>query len=218
MTEIIENIETIEIMQQLHAGLEEYLRTHYRPDVYTSEESGILAEIAAGPEQAATEPSAAGSTAAAIPGVRQEIVTPQQKDAAPVSETFESAGAQPQTLDALLAAAGPTFREQLFTLIRESGLTDAEVYRRADLDRKLFSKIRSNPAYHPRKDVVLALALALRLDLPATEDLLARAEYALSPGRRSDLIIRYCIEHGVTDLQTVNQILHDHGEPILGEA
>lgn len=116
----------------------------------------------------------------------------------------------------LLKGAGESFHEMLFRLIDESGMTDVDVYKRAGIDRKLFSKIRSNPACHPRKNTVVALALALKLDLQETEDLLARAEYALSPSNKGDLIIRYCIQHEIYDLMTVNFALEQYGQPILG--
>lgn len=119
------------------------------------------------------------------------------------------------SLDALLNEVGKSFHEMLFDLVRESGMTDVEVYKRANMDRKLFSKIRSNPAYHPRKDTVLALAIALRLSLGETEDLLSRAEYALSPSSRSDLIVRFFIERKVYDIDIINIALHEHGLPIL---
>ncbi len=119
------------------------------------------------------------------------------------------------TLESLLREVGKSFHETLFDLIRESGMTDVEVYKRANLDRRFFSKIRSNPAYHPRKATVLALAIALKLDLAQTEDLLARAEYALSPGSKSDVIIRFFIERKIYDIHTINIALHDHQLPIL---
>ena len=119
------------------------------------------------------------------------------------------------SLESLLKMVGDSFHEQLFELIRKSGMTDVEVYKRANIDRKLFSKIRKNPAYHPRKNTVLALAVALRLNIQQTEDLLARAEYALSPSSKSDVIIRYFIEREVYDIYVINIALHDHGLSIL---
>ena len=95
-------------------------------------------------------------------------------------------------------------------------MTDVEVYRRANMDRKLFSKIRNNPAYHPGKNTVLALAIALKMDIDDTQDLLSRAEYALSPSSKSDVIIRYFIERKIFDIDLINIALDDHNLAILG--
>ena len=119
------------------------------------------------------------------------------------------------TLDKLVEEVGESFHDMLFLRIDMSGMTDVEVYKRAYIDRKLFSKIRSNPAYHPRKQTVLALAIALRLNIDDTVDLLARAEYALSPGNKGDLIIKYFIERGVYDIMTINYALAEYDQPIL---
>ena len=120
------------------------------------------------------------------------------------------------SLDQLVSGVGESFHDTLFRLIQESGMTEADVYKRANIDRKLFSKIRSNPAYHPRKHTVLALAIALNLNIDDTVDLLARAEYALSPGSKGDLIVKYFIEQGVYDIMTINYALDEYGEDILG--
>ena len=120
------------------------------------------------------------------------------------------------TLDELVNEVGESFHEMLFFRIDMSGMTDVEVYKRANLDRKLFSKIRSNPAYHPRKQTVLALAIALKLSLDDTIDLLSRAEYALSPGSKGDLIVKYFIERGFYDIMAINYALDEYGQPILG--
>ena len=119
------------------------------------------------------------------------------------------------SLDELLGEVGDTFHKVLFERISQSGMTDVEVYKRANMDRKLFSKIRSNPAYHPRKDTVLALAIALKLNLEETQDLLSRAEYSLSPSSKSDVIIRYFIERREYDIHLINIALDDHGLAIL---
>ena len=120
------------------------------------------------------------------------------------------------TLKQLMEEVGESFHEMLFLRIDMSGMTDVEVYKRAGIDRKLFSKIRSNPAYHPGKQTVLALAIALRLNIDDTVDLLARAEYALSPGNKGDLIVRFFIERGLYDIDTINYTLYEYGQPILG--
>jgi len=119
------------------------------------------------------------------------------------------------TLDQLMEEVGESFHDMLFLKIDMSGMTDVEVYKRANIDRKLFSKIRSNPAYHPRKQTVLALAIALKLSIDDTVDLLARAEYALSPGNKGDLIVKYFIERGVYDIMSINFALDEYGQQIL---
>jgi len=119
------------------------------------------------------------------------------------------------SLEELVNEVGESFHEMLFLKIDMSGMTDVEVYKRANIDRKLFSKIRSNPAYHPRKQTVLALAIALKLDLDETVDLLSRAEYALSPGNKGDLIVKYFIERGIYDIETINFALYEYHLPTL---
>ena len=120
------------------------------------------------------------------------------------------------TLDQLMNDIGDSFQDKLFSYIDESGMTDVEVYKKANIDRKLFSKIRSNPMYHPRKQTVLALAIALQLNIEQTVDLLISAEYALSPGSKGDLIVKYFIEHEIFDIMTINFALDEYGQPILG--
>ena len=128
----------------------------------------------------------------------------------------EYTGRDARNLKDVIRDLGETFHEMLFRKISERGLPDAEVYKKANLDRKLFSKIRSNPAYHPRKKTVLALAVALQLDLEETEELLTKAGYALSPGSEGDLIVRYFIEREVYDIDVINYALYEFGQPTLG--
>ncbi len=141
------------------------------------------------------------------------------------SESFRgkiSKGAPPvppsshaMSLEELIERVGKSFHEILFEKIIQSNMTDVEVYKRANIDRKLFSKIRNNPAYHPRKSTVLALSISMKLDLSETEELLTSAGYAFSPGSKSDVIVRYFIERGVHDIHTINIALYEHGLPIL---
>lgn len=133
-----------------------------------------------------------------------------------ISKRKELTKNQSADLQHLLDEVGDSFHERLFELIDSRGMTDVEVYKKAGIDRRLFSKIRSNPAYHPGKNTVLALAIALELDLNETKDLLARAEYALSPSSKGDLIVKYFIEHQVYDLMALNFALDEYEQPILG--
>ena len=109
-----------------------------------------------------------------------------------------------------------TFQEHLFMLIDRRGLTDPEVYKKANIDRKLFSKIRNNIDYAPSKRTAVALAIALELSLDETKDLLMKAGYALSPSSTFDKIIEYCIEMGEYNVHTINIYLFDFDQPILG--
>ena len=110
----------------------------------------------------------------------------------------------------------PRQERDLCELLNELGdsFHGAEVYRRADLDRKLFSKIRSNPAYHPGKGTVLALCIALELSIEDAADLLSRAGYAFSPGNKGDLIVKFFIEHGIYDIDAVKYTLEEYGQTL----
>lgn len=138
-------------------------------------------------------------------------------EAAPMAmASMQPAGAG-RSLDDLMSQVGETWQESLFRLIDEKGYTDTEVYKRANVDRKLFSKIRNNTEYQPKKITAVAFALALELSLDETKDMLSRAGFALSPSSRFDLIIQYFIENGVYDIYVINLALFDHKQPLLGE-
>ncbi len=127
----------------------------------------------------------------------------------------KSAGVCPRGLDDVLDEIGMTFSQSLFKHIDNKGLTNAEVYKKAGIDRKLFSKIQCNPDYKPNKKTAIALALALELNLDETKDLIARAGYAFSPSSVFDLIIQFFIENGIYDIYAVNEALYEHNEPVL---
>lgn len=137
-----------------------------------------------------------------------------RKPDARVAEPSKSA-APARSLQDVMSRVGESFQERLLRLIDERGLKDAQVYKRANIDRKLFSKIRCNPDYTPKRQTAIALALALELNLDEMTDLLRRAGIALSPGSKSDLIIRYCVENGIYDPMKVDALLFDYGQKTL---
>ena len=109
-----------------------------------------------------------------------------------------------------------TFSEAVLNMIDAKGMTDTETYKRSNIDRRLFSKIRSNATYAPSKSTVLALTIGLRLSVQEAQDLLARAGFAFSPCDRRDLIVRYFLERGEHDIAKVNGALYDFDQGLLG--
>lgn len=120
------------------------------------------------------------------------------------------------SLDEILERSGDTFQQKLFKLIEESGMDDVTVYKKANIDRKVFSRIRCKKDYKPTKKTAVAFAIALQLDMPAMLDLLSRAEIAFSPSSKFDLIITYFVTNKVYDIYEINAALFKYGQPILG--
>ena len=129
---------------------------------------------------------------------------------------YEDAPMAASGLDEALAHLDAGFSETLLKLIDRSGKKDSDVYKKANVDRKLFSKIRNNPDYRPSKPTAIAFAIALELDLDETRDLIARAGYALSPSSKFDVIIEYFIMQRDYDIFKINEALFAFDQSLLG--
>ena len=108
-----------------------------------------------------------------------------------------------------------TYQQYLFYLIESKGMSNAEVYKRAIVDKKVFAKIKANPDYHPQKLTALCLCVGAKLNLDETRDLLARAGYALSPCDKTDVIFSYFIENEIYDMIEIDIQLEEHGLPCI---
>lgn len=122
----------------------------------------------------------------------------------------------PLLKEILLPEPEERFSDLLMKYIEQAGISEVACYQKANLDRRLFSKIRSNPDYIPKKTTVVALCFGLGLGLEDAQTLLERAGYALSPSLRADQIYTYHFERGTRDIYTVNQDLYLYSLPLLG--
>lgn len=145
-----------------------------------------------------------------------------------LSYTVSSCGSQPEeapagprepdTLEDALRMLDESFSQMLLRKIQEKGMKNADCYKKANIDKKLFSKIVNNADYRPKKNTALALAIALELSLEETKELLMKAGLALSHSNKFDIIVEYFIAHKQYDIFQINEILYDFDQTLLGGA
>lgn len=202
--------ESFRLSGRLYSKIEEFIDDHYAESRLEEEyASGNFSERRKLIDTVSMPP---------LPDSMLKMSEPSCASAAPQSQILPQASAgAARSLEDVINNVGETFQERLLRFIDERNLTNAQVYKKANLSRKLFSKILCNPDYQPKKRTVIAFAIALQLNLDDTKDLMARAGFALSPGSRFDLVIEYFIEKKVYDIYTINVALFDHDLPMLGE-
>ncbi len=231
----------VEVRKEIAGALEEYLSEHYvewiddeyaeekdesytRPNLYDSghfDEAELLSDAQAeygmhvetDLPDSSLRPAKASAPAAAG---RKHSVQKERRIERPAKASADQPKEKKRRLEDLLRDKPETFSEMLLRLIAERGLKDSDAYKRANIDRRHFSKIRSDPEYMPKKSTVLSFAIALELSYDETRDLLMRAGYAFSVCSESDMIIRFFIENGQYDIFDINEALFYYGQPLLG--
>lgn len=168
-------------------------------------------------------PYAAGTPSAAHPDKQNRpapLPKPKRRFGGGITLPERKSAAAPpvaKSLVSLLENLDESFSDTLFQIIDERGLKDSDVYKRANISRQVFSKIRTDPSYTPKKPTVIALAVALELTFPETRLLCERAGYALSHNNKFDVIVEYFIRNRNYDIFDINAALFAYDQPLLGQ-
>ena len=147
----------------------------------------------------------------------ESLRSEHMRPVAAVPQSMPAPAPRKRKLEDVVNQLEEPFAVSLLRMIDERGLTDVQVYKKANIDRKLFSKIRGAKGYNPGKRTAIALAIALELNWDETIDLLAKAGWAMSRSSKSDVIIEYFIAEGVYDVHQINEALFAFDQELLGE-
>lgn len=219
VTIVVFDRKALELSESLVGGIEQFIDDHTALELHTRERGGDRFGMSRRRKAWRTEQSVQyGSISGIFEALAHEEMIEVDEEPvyapAPAAAIPDLAG---KSLDEILGDAGDSFQQRLLKLIDESGMDDVTVYKKANIDRKVFSRIRCKPDYKPKKKTALAFAIALELDMPTMTDLLSRAEIALSPSNTFDLIITYFVTNKNYDIFEINAALFKYGQPILGE-
>ena len=187
----------------LRSSLDRYILTHYE-----SGDTVVCEEAAIPPIPTPIPMQAAGMGKAAAPRRRHSMEkTPMYTASAPMPQAC--------SLDDALSRLDESFQEMLLRKIDEKDMKDSTCYKRAGVDRKLFSKIRSNPQYKPKKSTAVAFCIALELSIDESRELLRKAGYALSHSSKFDVIVEYFLLNRRYSVSELNLALYEYDQPLI---
>ncbi len=216
------------LSSELYGDIDEYINDNYVEEKNIEEYGYVTEEICEKPAMAAQSFAGAAPLAPAKKPLgalfnKSKIRTGAAKEAsilmpgaAEEAVMSASCAAYERSLEDVIGNLDKTFMELVFSFADAKGFSDVEVQKKANLDRKAFSKLKCGTTKNPSKSTALAFAIALELNLDETKDLLSRAGFALSPCSKQDIIVRYFIEHEAYDIHEINIALFDHGAGTLG--
>lgn len=141
---------------------------------------------------------------------------PDAQELFSIKPSYPAAVQSCESLSDKLKTLDESFSQMLLRKIDESEMTDSQCYKRANIDRKLFSKIRSDIHYKPSKTTAIAFALALEMNLDETKDFLSKAGFALSHSSKFDIIIEYFIENKNYNVLEINEVLFEFDQNLIG--
>jgi hypothetical protein len=181
-----------------YPDLEEYIASHYEEE----QQETLCAPLCSVPTKEKKRPAkAAVKRTGALKCIPEECLDFEEKHESRLEERMQH--------------MSDTFSQYLLYLLQDKQLDQVEVYKRALVDKKTFSKIRNHSDYHPQKLTALCLCVGAKLNLDETRDLLARAGYALSPCDKTDIIFSYFIENEIYDMIELDIQLEEHGLPCV---
>ena len=201
---------------KIYPDLEQYIDQNYAEDKRLEEYGeGFFgsADVDAGTSYRRPGMHLAAMSMASMPAAECERTAMPDEACVDTTGFFEEE--HESRLEERMKHISDTFSQYLMYLIQDKKMENAEVYKRAIVDKKIFSKIKNNKDYHPQKLTALCLCVGAKLNLDESKDLLARAGYALSPCDKTDIIFSYFIENGIYDMIELDIQLEEHGLPCI---